>query len=286
MRWLPVLTLALTACSGDPPPPSTARAAAMMEPAPGVIRIAGSGALSPLLRSFAAEWSRRRGASPRIVVEESLGSGGGVLAAADGAVDLGMISRALTVDERRLGLREFEVALDVVVIAANPEVPVSGLSSPELRALLTGESRRFADGSPATVLLRDRGESANGALDRAVPGLAEVREGAYARGRMRVIYHDSAMVEALAATSGAIGVTSLGVLGGGRSSLKVLALDDRIASVQALADGSWPATRRLALVMRSDRVERVQPLLDLIASEEGAALTRAAGYLPLTGRVP
>ena len=285
MRFLPLVAAALCSCSGDSPPPTKAPLSALIGPEAGVIRIAGTGALSPLVYALTAAWSHRAG-SLRVVVEDSIGSGGGVRAAADGAVDLGMISRVLTVEEQRFGLREVAIATDAVVMAAHPDVPISGLTSAELRALYADELRTFSDGSPATVLLRDRGESANGTLDRAVPGMAAAREMAYARGRMRVLYHDAAMVEALVATPFAIGVINLGEVAASGSALKVLTLDGKRPSIATLADGTWPMTRPLAFVARGDRIARVVPLLDFIASDEGAAITRSAGYLPAPRSAP
>ena len=158
-----LLLLALLAhgCAGDPAPPAAVRTPSLRGPPPGVLRIAGSGAMLPIASAFGRAF---RGPRLRIVVEESIGSGGGARAAAEGVVDLGMISRPLSAAERRLALTELPVARDAVIIAAGPSVPVDNLSSAELRALYAGTRTRFADGSPAIVLLRDRGESANAAL--------------------------------------------------------------------------------------------------------------------------
>ncbi|MSP63942.1 MAG: hypothetical protein EXR72_27090 [Myxococcales bacterium] len=278
MRAPFLLLLALAACSGDPPPPSEVPSARERAPDPRAVHVAGSGAMAPLARALAAACGA---ACPLpVVVEESIGSGGGVRAAADGAVDVGMISRPLGEAERRLDLMLVPGGMDAVVIAANAEVRVDGIAGTALRDLHAGLRRTLGDGSPATVLLRDRGESANGALDRAVPGLGAARDLAYARGRMRVLYHDRSMVEALVATPGAIGVTSLGALTAGHPALKVLALDGLRPSVATLADGTWPAARPLAWVLRRDRAGRARPFLDFAASPEGARIARRCGYLP------
>jgi phosphate transport system substrate-binding protein len=265
--------IALASCAGDPGPPAAGRAPHLRPPTPGALRLGGSGAMLPLAvalgRSFA-------GHGLRIVVEESLGSGGGARAAAEGAVDLGLISRALSPAERRLGLTELRVATDAVVVAGGASVPVDNLTSAELRALYAEPRGRFADGTLATVLLRDRGESANAALERAVPGLR-----AWAPWpRRRVLYHEAAMIEALASTPSAIGVASLGGLAAGGHRLRPLALDRRRPSLEALADGSWPATRPLSFVARPDRLERARPFLAFIRSEAGRRISRELGFLP------
>jgi len=248
-----------------------------VKPVPGRVRLAGTGAATPLLRP-ALEHLRRAAPGTHWVLEESIGSGGGIAAAADGEVDVGLASRLLTGPESMSGLEAVTVAVDAVVLAAHPAVPVSGLSSEEVRQLYAGSLRTWPDGSPATVLLRDRGESANGALERAVPGVQASRA---AQPAFRVLFHDSAMLEALGTTPGAVGVTSLALLRESQARLKVLALDNREPVAAFGAGGGWAATRPILLVFRPERQEAVAPLLAWFSSDDGRAATRAAGYLPV-----
>ena len=281
-RFIFALALLPAGCSGDVPPASTP-ARSVLAPEENVIRLAGSGALLPLARLFGAACPCATGASPPIVVEDSIGSGGGVRATAEGAVDVGLISRALSDGEAQHKLIVIPIALDAVLIAANPDVRAAGVSTGELVALYGGDRWTFEDGTPASVLLRDRGESANLVLD-VLPGMAAARERSYASGRhlgFPIVYHDDAMVAALALTPRAIGVSSLGVLMASRIPLRVLAIDGRLPSVETLADKSWPLRRTLAFVMRPERAWRIRPLLDFVFSDTGRRLAREHGYLPL-----
>jgi len=280
VRLLPTVTLLLPAllwaCVGDAPPQPREQAGQVTPAVPGRVRLAGSGAATPLLRA-ALEHLRKDDPGTAWLLEESLGSGGGIAAAADGEVDVGLASRPLSEAELRLGLETVTVATDAVVLAAHPSVPANGLSADEVRQLYAGALRSWPDGSPATVLLRDRGESANGALERAVPGVQASRAAQVA---FRVLFHDSAMLEALATTPGAVGVTSLALLGESQSRLKVLSLDGLAPAAAFQGGKGWPATRPISLVFRPERRAAVAPLLTWFASEEGRAATRAAGYLP------
>lgn len=271
--------LGLAACEGDPPP-ADVQASPSFSPEGGVLRLVGTGAMVPLAWELAGAFARSR-TDLRIVVEPSVGSGGGVRAASDGAVDLGMVSRPVTDGERRRGLAVFPVARDVVVLAAHRAVPVDALATAEVLALVKGGQTSFPDGTAATVLLRDRQESANVALDRAVEGLDKARDEATRTRRWRVLYHDDSMGEALAATPGALGVFNLGAIITGRLPLKVLAIDGTAPSVAAVESGAWRATRELSFVAREDRVGRARGFLDFVATPEAHALIRACGYLPL-----
>ena len=241
--------------------------------------------MTPLASLLGAAWARHE-RLPTIVVEPSVGSTGGVRATADGAVDLGLVARPLKEQERKLGLVLIPVARDAVVLAAHPSVAADGVTSDDLVALFAGARTAFVDGSPVTVLLRDRDDSAHAALEQLVPGLREAREASYATNRFRVLSHDDAMGGALAITPGAIGVYSLGALVASRLPLKVLMLDGVKPSLETLENGRWRASRALAFVVRSDRLDRARPFLSFVSGPEGAALARANSYLPAEQAVP
>ena len=263
----------------DGPPPAPVAHDSHLAPEPGVLRLAGTGAMTSIAVEIARAWA----ASHRdraVIVEPSVGSTGGVRAAADGAVDLGMIARPLSQREQNLGLVLLPIARDAVVIAAHPSVRIDALSAAELTEILWGRRASFADGSPLTMLLRDPDDTAHAALEAWIPALHEAREHAYRTRRFRVLSHDDAMAEALMVTPGAIGPFSLGAISSGKLPLKALGLDGVSPSVAAMQDGRWKATRGLSLVVRADRMARVRDLLSFIASAQGAALLREHGYLP------
>ena len=268
MRRTLVLLLLSTACAGDPPPPPATTAAAVLAPRPEVIA-AGTGAMTPLAIALAHELASGPGLHVR--VEPSIGSGGGIAAARDGAVDLGLVSRPLRAEEST-GLERVDLARDAVVLAAAADVPLDDLSSADVHRLYRGELRGV------TVLLRDDAESANTALESVHPGLAEERRRSAASGRFRVLDHDDAMALALLTTPRAVGVFSLAAI---RPPLRVLRIDGITPSSESLARGAWRAGRTLGVVFRPERHDRVMPFLALARSERGRALIRSLGYLPL-----
>jgi phosphate transport system substrate-binding protein len=285
-RWALLVQLVLmgAACDDGAPPPPTAHEP-RIEPQSSILRVAGSGAMTPLASLLGAAWASHAGA-PSVVVEPSVGSTGGVYAAADGAVDLGLVARPLKEQERKLGLTLVPVARDAVVLAAHPSVAVDGVTSEELVALFSGTRTTFTDGSPVTVFLRDRDDSAHAALEQLVPGLQAAREASYQTNRFRVLSHDDAMGGALAMTPGAIGVYGLGALVASRLPLKALMLDGVKPSLATLESGGWRASRALGFVVRADRLERARAFLSFVAGPEGTALARANGYLPVGAAVP
>jgi len=263
-----VLLLISAACAGDPPPPPASAARVVLAPRPEVLA-AGTGAMTPLAVALAREAAA--GPGLRVRVEPSIGSGGGIAATRDGAVDLGLVSRPLRPEEAA-GLERVDLAQDAVVLAAAPDVPVDDLSSDDLHRLYRGELRGL------TVLLRDEAESANSALESVHPGLADERRRSSASGRFRVLDHDDAMAVALVTTPRAVGVFSLGAL---HPPLRALRVDGVAPSAESVRVGRWRAVRTLGVVFRPERRERVAPFLALATSERGRALVRSLGYVPL-----
>jgi phosphate transport system substrate-binding protein len=270
-----VLSLALlAACAGDPPPPRPARSVGVLAPTPDAILAMGSGAATPLLQALARAYSAGHPALP-VHVEPSVGSGGGIAAATDGAVDLGLVGRALRPSEAS-SLELFPLALDAVIMAASPDVERKGLTHEELRRLYAGDRS-----SGLTLLLRDPAETANDALEKPFPELQSLRESGAASARFRVLDHDDAMAHALLTTPHGVGVFSFGAIQSWGLPLRPLALDGLQPSVDALASKSWPAVRNLGIAFRAERRSRIAPFLAFVSSPEGRAVTRAAGYLPL-----
>jgi phosphate transport system substrate-binding protein len=275
-----LLPLALLAgCAGDPPPPAPAHANEVLAPTPDALLAMGSGAATPLLQALARAYAAGHPSLP-VRVEPSVGSAGGIAAATDGAVDLGLVGRGLRPTEAA-ALELFPLALDAVVLAAAPDVERDGLSHEELRKLYAGDRE-----TGLTLLLRDPAETANDALEHAYPELRALRETGAASARFRVLDHDEAMAHALLTTPRGVGVFSFGAIRTWGLPLRPLALDGVHPSVSALGSRRWPAVRPLGVVFRAERRARVSPFLTFVVSPEGRAVTRTAGYLPLPEAAP
>ena len=273
-RALPTLLVALFACAGDPAPPAPLHPTGALAPLPDAVVAMGSGAATPLLQALARAYSARRPALP-VRVERSVGTTGGVAAALDGAVDLGLVGRALRPGEAP-ELEQLPVALDAVVVAASPDVERQGLTRAELRALYSGD-----EVGGLTLLLRESGESGTECLESAFAELPALRRAAAASGKFRILDHDDAMVHALLTLPRTAGVFSLGEIHGWRLPLRPLALDGLVPSVSTAEARTWPAVRTLRVVFRPERRARLQPFFAFLASPEARAVTREAGYAPL-----
>jgi phosphate transport system substrate-binding protein len=252
-------------------------------PKPGsLLRLAGSGSNLPMTRALADEFLSKR---PwlRVRVHESIGSGGGVRAVYDRSIDIGLISRPLSPEERTRGLVVIPYARVAVVVAANPTVPIRGISAAELLALYDGRAQFWSDGSAVVVFQRERGDSSHVAAHAVIPGFAEVDRHAWDTRRWSVLYHDRAMQEALVSTPGSIGLFDQGLAVTQDLPLVVLAYEGRQPTTAAVRSGDYPLTKDLSFVIVDDDGDDplAREFIAFVFSADGQRVIRESGYIPL-----
>jgi phosphate transport system substrate-binding protein len=264
----------------QPPPPEVAVPARLE---PGVVRLAGTGsAVLPVRRLV--EVCAPLLPDLRIVVEDSIGSTGGVRAVQDGAIDVGLVSRRLRQDETGVTLRPF--ARVPVVMVAHPSIPSLDLAADQVAALFSGANPKWPDGREVVVIQRERGDSSLAAVHAWRPDLKRADEAAWAQGRWRVIHEDRALERAVLATPGAIAWHDLPSLRAQDLPLSVMAVDGVDPGSPAWVAARYPLHKDLAFAVREPvRPEVLRVLACLVAPERGPLL-RAIGALPLAGVAP
>jgi phosphate transport system substrate-binding protein len=245
--------------------------------------IAGSGSNLPVTRALATAYAAAGGEAP--VVHTSIGSGGGIRALRDGAIDIALISRPLKADERAAGLVAVPYARAPVMFAVHASVTDRGLRSERVVPIYAGEQAQWNDGTSVVVLQREPGDSSHAAVARALPGFDAANEQAYQQQRWRVLHNDAAMDDALASTEGAIGLVGSGALPDDLP-IRALALDGVEPSVATVADGSYPLSKDLSFVTRGEPEGQAAELIRFALSPAGSAVIEESGCVPLGGEGP
>lgn len=233
------------------PPPQRQNATSEAEPRQR-LEAAGSGANVAITRLLVGEL----GFADRLHVHDSIGSSGGLAALRDGRIDVALLSRPLRSEERD-GLESWPYATTELGFGVHS--PTADL--PALDAMLDSAA------SPSSrwhLLLRERSDSGMQLLETHSPALFAQLIAAEAQGS-EVFYRDRDMLDALAATEGAIGLSDRGQV--------LLRGTLRFASLH-------PARRRtLYLVVAPNRVpEAVQDFAAAVNSPEGRSLLLRHGY--------
>jgi len=248
--------------------------------ASGALVVAGSGANLDITRRLAEEFRRIR-PDIRIDVPPSIGSGGATRAVADGAVGLGLISRALKENESRLGLTALSYARAVVVIGAHSAVADDGLTSADLVAIHQGTKDRWRDGRDIVVLTREPGDSSIEVLEREIPGFKGVYAESQRVRRWTTLFTDQEMNRAIAGSPYAVGFSHLGDIAIEKLPIKALKLDGVAPSLENARTGKYPLVKTLSFVFVKDRLRpEAKAFIDFARSKQAHPILRAQGFLP------
>ncbi|MBM4344777.1 MAG: substrate-binding domain-containing protein [Deltaproteobacteria bacterium] len=224
----------------------------------GTLLLAGSGSNVALTRELVSVCTPEGAATP--TVADSIGSTGGVRALIDGAIDAALISRPLHPDERRHGLEVIAYARVPVVVAAHPDVPPVQWQPADLVAVYAGRHPTWPDGQPLVVLQREPGDSGHLAVARALPEFARVDDDNAQRRRWRTVYHDAALLQAVARAPGALGLSDLATIRLQGANVAVPALAGQSPGAAALAARRWPFYKDLSVVLAPGAAAEVRRL--------------------------
>ncbi len=241
--------------------------------------VAGTGSclhvIYPLLESFGKS-SAGRGITVKYTT--GIGSEGGIQAAVEGAVSLGMVARPLTGNERNQLPVVIPFARVAVVVVASGDVPLRGLTSAELLDLYRGARPRWSTGATVQVLQREPGDPDHLAVGRALPGFSAINQEAYRRQRWRVLPRGASTWQQLRWGSGAVGLADME---GQDGQVKVLPVDGAVPSPVRLVRGEYPFYKDLALVAPGPLTGPAAGFVRFIFSDAGQSAIRSKGLVPL-----
>ena len=202
------------------------------------------------------------------------GSSAGIQACKSGACQIGMSSRELKGDEK--DLVEIVVARDGLAIIVHPSNPVRGVKVAEVKQIFAGDLRNWRLlGGPDRI---DHGRHTGGRLgdpggfpgaghgqDPDLPGaLTEDSNGTV----REIVAHDPH----------AIGFISLGLV---NEQVRALDLDGAAASEAHIRDGSYKLVRPFLFVSQGEPTGHAKAFIDFVLSDEGQALVKKEGLLPV-----
>lgn len=272
--WCGNLDVAAEAAAG-PIEPATLSTVANRE-----LLIAGSGSNLALTQLLARAFEQTQ-SNVHVRVHPSIGSRGGVHAAHDRAVHIGLLSRDLTTAETALGLQVVPYARVPVVLACSSDVLKRNMNAQEIVALYRGVAPPWKTGVPVTVLLREHGDSSTRAAGKIIHGLQDALDAAQRARLWRVLRTDRQMQEALRTTSGAVGFFDLGTLQIRGLPLRALSIDGVQPSAATVRDGRYPLFKDLSFVVPQEASDLARQFIAFTRGLEGRSVMEQAGYIAL-----
>lgn len=247
----------------------------------GVLRLAGADSALPIARALVDAFEAEH-PDAKVRVHESVGSTAGLRALLDGAVDIGLVARELSPDERATGVRVVPYALDAVVFATHPSVPVDGLSHREIADIYAGRRARWPDGNQVVVFQRPRDDPSQAVAEAKVEGFAAADDRARELVLWHVFFNTDTLARMLAHAPGGIALMDLGSALAESLPLKFLTLNGVAPTELSVRNGTYPLRLELTMVLRTRASRGVEAqFLRFVFSERGQVIIRDNGYFPI-----
>ncbi len=250
----------------------------------GAINIEGSDTMVNLGQAWAEMFMQE---NPAVMISiKGGGSGTGIAAMINGTVDLATASREMKDEEIAEAKAngndplEHEVVIDGIAVVVHSDNPVNGLTMEQLGMIYRGEITNWKDvGGPdkeIVILSRDTSSGTYEYFKEKV--VADKDENAEFAKEAKLLSSTQAIVDETSKNDAAIGYVGLGFL---TDDMKVLAVDDVVASIETAKDGSYPLARYLYVYSNGEPTGAVAAFLEWALSADGQAIAADQGFVPL-----
>lgn len=242
------------------------------------LRVGGTGMALATMRELAQALTARDAAFKADILP-SLGSTGGLLALAHGAVDVAVTARPLTAAEAQHGIR-------VAACATTPFIFVTSLPTPQrvnrsdLAALFGNPAAAWSDGSPVRIVLRTRDDTDNAFLINNFPGMKTALERARRRPDVPSAASDQDNAELAQKIPGSLAALTLMQLTSEGLDLRAIAVDGVAPSAAALDDRSYPFAKTMCLVLPRRSSAAAELFIAFVRSGDGERILRGFGAIP------
>jgi phosphate transport system substrate-binding protein len=281
------LAVVVAACGPSAPAPASSAGdlpagAALADSPADTVRVDGSAGVRPLVEALAREY-RAHQPSVAIVLGDGLGSKARIEALDQGRIDIAMASHGVDVAELAVqGLAAHEIARVAVVFGVNSSVPQIALTEQQVCDVYAGGIANWKElGGPdlaVVPLARPVGEVDADVVAAGVGCFAA----AIAGRELRTPELPDEMAAALAATSGAIGMTSMPFVERSEGRIRALSLGGVEPSAANVLSGRHTLTRQSFLLTRAAPSPAVAGFLAFVRSAAGARVISASAAVPIS----
>ena len=247
------------------------------------LKIDGSSGAMPLVAALAKAYEAKT-AGAKIEIGSGLGTKARIDVLKAGGIDVAVASHGLKAEELvKDGMTVDEIARTPVVLGVNTSVTVDNLSQAQICEIYSGALTNWkaANGPDLIVQARTRPD---GEVD------AEVVRDAIACLKalkmpeaVKVMPRGGDMAKELAATPGAVGMTTTTVAEQSGGKIKAVSLDGVAPTEANVTAGKYRLVRAVFLVAKQDASSATKAFLDFVTSADGAGVIKANGAIPKAG---
>lgn len=245
--------------------------------------IDGSTTVGPIGKAF-AEYFMQQNPGVNVVVSES-GSGNGARGIVNSTVDIGMLSRFMSVAEFKAAVDNdvrpvaHVVALDGLPVLVHPSNPVNNLTLDQVRDIYTGRIRNWRElGGPDLEIVFVSRDTNSGTYETFN---TVVMRGETIHAACETVGSNGAIRQRVQTTPAAIGYAGLGFVD---DTVKALQINGVAPSERTINSGDYPIAR--GLYMFTNGYPRMGTLLyrfmTLHLTPEGEEIVKSIGFVPVT----
>lgn len=223
-----------------------------------------------------------------INVLPGIGSTGGIKAVKEGRIDIGLSSRPLTPEERRMEIIEEPYGRTPFIFAVQESNPTKGVTLTEIEDIYAGKRKTWSDGTPIRLILRPLRDSFSVYLASINPRLKSASEKTHSIPGVFVGVTDQEAAEQIEKTPGSFGITSSSLMAAEKRRIKALSVDGAAPALSNIADGihvsagKYPYTMTMSLVYKRDNDKgEVKDFIKFVFSKDGRKLLSESGHVPL-----
>ena len=211
-------------------------------------------------------------------------SGSALDAVRSGRADIGIISRAVTDEEKSL-VDDVEVfAMDGIAVIANKNCNIENLTVSQAKKIFSGQIINWSDvgGENAEINVYSREESSgtrNEFLNLlGLNSIFDTTKEKKLTDRATVYNSSEEVKKAVAGDKSGIGYISMTALD---KTVKDIAVDDVKINAQNVGDENYKLVRNFSFVIAKDESEAADDFIDWVLSAKGQQAVEAAGYVPI-----
>ena len=211
-------------------------------------------------------------------------SGSAIDAVRSGKADIGLVSRAVTDEEKSL-VDDVEVfAMDGIAVIANKNCNIENLTVSQAKKIFSGQIVNWSDvgGENTRIKVYSREESSgtrNEFLNLlGLNSIFDTTKEKKLTDRATVYNSSEEVKKAVAGDKSGIGYISMTALD---KTVKDIAVDDVKINAQNVGDENYKLVRNFSFVIAKDESEAADDFIDWVLSAKGQQAVEAAGYVPI-----
>ena len=211
-------------------------------------------------------------------------SGSAIDAVRSGKADIGLVSRAVTDEEKSL-VDDVEVfAMDGIAVIANKNCNIENLTVSQAKKIFSGQIVNWSDvgGENTRINVYSREESSgtrNEFLNLlGLNSIFDTTKEKKLTDRATVYNSSEEVKKAVAGDKSGIGYISMTALD---KTVKDIAVEDVKINAQNVGDENYKLVRNFSFVIAKDESEAADDFIDWVLSAKGQQAVEAAGYVPI-----